>query len=63
MVKPTETASRTFTKKLRDGKVLTRQVTSAPGSEVEALYDGFAEDTSAGTKTSSAAAKPASASS
>lgn len=37
-----ESKNRVFTKKLRDGTELTRQV-STPGGEVDALFDGFLE--------------------
>lgn len=47
-----ETKTRTFVKKTRDGRELTREVTGA-GSEVEARFDGFHEKaTSAKSSTS-----------
>jgi hypothetical protein len=41
MSKPAESEIRIFEKKLRDGTVLTRTVTSAPESEVAARFDGY----------------------
>lgn len=55
-----ETTIRTFTKTLRDGTVLTRPVTDAPSSEVEAVFDGFREKPSTSKSTPS---KPANSSS
>jgi hypothetical protein len=68
MAKPKDDdTTRTFVKKLTDGTVLERTVTSAPGSEVNARFDGFIPKDS-GSSTSSHASgatgtKPAGASS
>ena len=41
MAKGTDDSTRVFVKKLGDGTVLERTVTSAPGSEVDARFDGY----------------------
>ncbi len=71
MAKTKDDSTRVFVKKLADGTVLERTVTSAPGSEVDARFDGFlpkenspasASTSTAGSSTSSGGNKPGSSS-
>lgn len=58
MAQTKETETRVFVKKLADGTELTRQVTAAPSSEIEARFDGYVEKNTKNTP----AARPASSS-